>query len=84
MGETGWMFCFFYIVFATGFVFQFKDFQALGLSPEGLLTAVFQMDLGSEQLQFLEFNLRKSCGALLLQTFLPIGELIWDLISNLF
>lgn len=76
MGETGWMFCFFYIVFATGFVFQFKDFQALGLSPEGLLTAVFQMDLGSEQLQFLEFNLRKSCGALLLQTFLPIGFML--------
>lgn len=62
------IFTFFYIVFTISFVFQFKEFSAIGLSPENLLSSV----LISEELRFVHHHMIKSSGTLVIHSLMPV------------
>jgi len=64
------MFNAFYAIFALGFLLQFKEFYSFGLSPENLLSSWIQC---SEDTQMVEFQLRRSCAALMTHSSLPLG-----------
>jgi hypothetical protein len=61
------LFSLFYFLFTMGFIFQFREFSAVGLSPENLLSRI----LHSEELQFLQFHITKSSGTLVLHASMP-------------
>ena len=61
------IFTIFYIVFTISFVFQFKEFAAIGLSPENLLSSV----LISEELRFVHHHMIKSSGTLVIHSLIP-------------
>lgn len=69
--SAGAVFSIFYGLFCTGFIFQFKEFTGLGLSPDNLLSSY----LGSEDFKFIEFHLRKTAGTALLHASLPAGNI---------
>jgi len=68
------VFSIFYFVFSLGFVFQFKEFIGLGLTADNLLS--FRDWVGSEEISFIQYNLRKTSGNLILYALLPLGYLL--------
>jgi len=72
---SGSLFCFsaFYAIFCTGFVFQFKEFAGIGLSPENLLISLTPVEDMSDQTKWIEFQMKLSAFTLLLHSLLPLG-----------
>ena len=66
------IFTFFFIVFTISFVFQFKEFSAIGLSPENLLSSV----LISEELRFVHHHMIKTSGTIVIHSLLPAVFLV--------
>ncbi len=61
------LFSLFYFLFSMGFVFQFREFSAIGLSPENLLTRV----LPFEEIDFLRHHVIRSAGTLQIHAWIP-------------
>ncbi|XP_023344212.1 transmembrane protein 129 [Eurytemora carolleeae] len=68
------VFSLFYFIFCIGFVYQSKEFVGLGLSPENILS--IKDWVGSEEMDFVNFQIRRSCGTFILHSLLPFGYLI--------
>lgn len=68
------VFTLFYVVFSLGFAYQSKEFVGAGLSPENILS--FRDWIGSEELRFVDYHIRRTAGTLLLNSFLPLGYLM--------
>lgn len=68
------VFSLFYIVFSLGFVYQFKEFVGAGLSPDNLLSIGDW--IGSEEIRFVDYHIRRTAGTLVLHSFLPLGYLM--------
>lgn len=66
------IFTIFFIVFTISFVFQFKEFSAIGLSPENLLSSV----LISEELRFVHHHMIKTSGTIVIHSLLPAVFLV--------
>jgi len=69
--SSGILFTIFYFLFCLGFVYQAKEFIGFGLSPEILLGLGDWV--GAEEITFIEFQLRKTSGTLVLYALLPLG-----------
>ena len=61
------LFSLFYFLFSMGLIFQFKEFAAIGLSPENLLSSI----LISEELRFVHHHMIKSSGTLVIHSLIP-------------
>lgn len=59
-----------YLVFAVCFVFTPDEMRSAGLTVQSLLAAW----LGSEDVAFVQYHLRRSTGTLLAHSLLPLGE----------
>lgn len=59
-----------YVVFAVCFVFTPDEMRSAGLTVQSLLAAW----LGSEDVAFVQYHLRRSTGTLLVHSLLPLGE----------
>ena len=67
--DVGSVFTLFYCLFCTGFILQFGEFASVGLSPENLLQRFIKC---SEEIQPIEFHMRKSAYTLILHASLPM------------
>ena len=65
------LFTLFYILFCAGFVLQFREFSGLGLSPEAMLSSWISC---TEDMQIIEFNMRRCAATVVLQAALPVGK----------
>jgi len=63
------IFSIFYSVFCTGFLCQFREFRGSGLSPEALLATGDW--LGSEQIRFLRYHMKRTAGTFVIHSLLP-------------
>merc|ERR1711997_210479 len=77
------LFTLFYVLFCFCFVFQSKEFSSAGLSPENLLCLMGWLGhrqgedgSGSEELKFLNYNIRKTAGTIVIHAVLPLVYLI--------
>ena len=57
----------------SGFIFQFREFDSAGLSPEALLT--YNDWIGSEEVRLFMFHMKRTAGTLVLQSLLPLTYL---------
>ena len=58
----------------AGFVYQSKEFASAGISPESLLT--YNDWIGSEEIHFFRYHMKRTVGSLVLHSFLPFGYLL--------
>jgi len=65
------IFSIFYTIFCTGFLYQAKEFASAGISPEGFLS--FRDWIGSEEIRFFQYHLKRTTGTLVLHSLLPLG-----------
>lgn len=68
------IFSIFYFIFCLGFVYQSREFNSAGLSPEALLT--YNDWIGSEEIRFFSYHMKRTAGTLVLQSLLPLGYLV--------
>jgi len=68
------LFSLFYFIFSLGFVYQSKEFASAGISPESLLT--YNDWIGSEEIHFFRYHMKRTVGSLVLHSFLPFGYLL--------
>lgn len=68
------IFSLFYFIFCIGFIFQFREFDSAGLSPEALLS--YNDWIGSEEVRFFSYHMKKTAGTLVLQSLLPLVHLL--------
>ncbi len=73
------VFSLFYGLFCAGLVLQFGEFASVGLSPENLLHALIRR---SEDLQPVEFHLRKSAFTVVLHASLPFGFVVGNAVAK--
>jgi len=67
------IFSIFYFIFSLGFIFQFREFDSAGLSPEALLG--YNDWVGSEEVRLFMFHMKRTAGTLVLQSLLPLTYL---------
>jgi len=65
------LFSLFFMVFCTGFLCQFREFRGAGLSPEAFLSIGDW--LGSEEIRFVRYHMKRTAGTLVLHSLLPIA-----------
>ena len=65
------IFSIFYFIFCLGFVYQSREFDSAGISPEALLT--YNDWIGSEDVRFFSYHMKRTAGTLVLQSLLPLG-----------
>jgi len=65
------VFTLFYAIFCTGFVCQFREFCGAGLSPESVLS--WGDWVGSEEIRFFHYHMKRTAGTLLIHSLLPLG-----------
>eukprot|EP00092_Neocalanus_flemingeri_P031314 GFUD01034010.1.p1 GENE.GFUD01034010.1~~GFUD01034010.1.p1 ORF type:complete len:413 (-),score=79.34 GFUD01034010.1:82-1263(-) len=65
------VFSLFYAVFCTGFIYQSKEFSGAGLSPEIFLS--YNDWIGSEELRFFNYHMKRTAGSMVLHSLLPAG-----------
>ena len=58
-----------------GFIYQSKEFSGAGLSPEAFLS--YNDWIGSEEVRFFSYHMKKTAGTLVLQSLLPLGDIIF-------
>merc|ERR550519_1797343 len=68
------LFSHFYAVFCTGFIYQSKEFSGAGLSPEVLLS--YKDWIGSEELRFFSYHMKRTAGTMVIHCILPAGYLL--------
>jgi len=74
MATSSAIFSIFYFIFCLGFVYQSREFRSAGISPEAILS--YNDWIGSEEVRFFSFNMKRTAGTLVLQSLLPFGYLI--------
>lgn len=67
------VFSVFYALFCTGFVYQSKEFIGAGITPENLLST--RDWVGSEEMRFIIYHLRRTAGTIIIHSFLPFWYL---------
>ena len=65
------IFSLFYFIFCLGFVYQSKEFDSAGLSPEAILS--YNDWIGSEEVRFFSYHMKRTAGTLVLHSMLPLG-----------
>ena len=70
------LFSLFYFLFSMGLIFQFKEFAAIGLSPENLLSSIPLTNLISEELRFVHHHMIKSSGTLVIHSLIPATYIV--------
>merc|ERR550519_190369 len=68
------LFSHFYAVFCTGFIYQSKEFSGAGLSPEVFLS--YNDWIGSEELRFFTYHMKRTAGSMVIHSLLPAGYLL--------
>jgi len=68
------VFSLFYAVFCTGFIYQSKEFSGAGLSPEIFLS--YNDWIGSEELRFFVYHMKRTAGSMVIHSLLPAGYLV--------
>jgi len=68
------VFSLFYAVFCTGFIYQSKEFSGAGLSPEVFLS--YNDWIGSEELRFFTYHMKRTAGSMVIHSLLPAGYLL--------
>jgi hypothetical protein len=68
------VFTLFYGLFCTGFVYQSKEFSGAGISPENFLS--YRGWMGSEEIRFVYYHLKRTAGTMIIHSFLPFVYLI--------
>lgn len=68
------VFTLFYSLFCTGFVYQSKEFSGAGITPENFLSCCDW--IGSEDIRFVHYHLKRTAGTILIHSFLPLGYLL--------
>jgi len=68
------VFSLFYAVFCTGFIYQSKEFSGAGLSPEIFLS--YNDWIGSEEMRFFSYHMKRTAGSMVLHSLLPAGYLL--------
>ena len=56
-----------------GFIYQSKEFSGAGLSPEIFLS--YNDWIGSEELRFFVYHMKRTAGSMVIQSLLPAGRL---------
>jgi len=68
------IFSIFYSIFCTGFIYQAKEFASSGFSPESILS--INDWIGSEEIRFFKYHIKRTCGTLVLHSLLPLGYFV--------
>lgn len=71
MATSSAIFSIFYFIFCLGFVYQSREFYSAGISPEAILS--YNDWIGSEEVRFFSYNMKRTAGTLVLQSLLPLG-----------
>ncbi len=69
--SSGVLFSIFYFLFSVGFVLQFREFRGAGISVENIFGAAINC---SEDVQLIEFHLRRTAFATLAHASIPVGK----------
>jgi len=67
------VFSLFYALFCTGFVYQSKEFSGAGITPENFLS--YRDWVGSEDMRFIIYHLKRTAGTFLIHSLLPFWYL---------
>ena len=60
-----------------GFIYQSKEFSGAGLSPEIFLS--YNDWIGSEEMRFFSYHMKRTAGSMVLHSLLPAGSLDYSL-----
>ena len=71
-----------YFVSTLGFIYQSKEFSGAGLSPEAFLS--YNDWIGSEELRFFNYHMKRTAGSMVIHSLLPAGILVLLLYSVLY
>ena len=69
--SSGVLFSIFYSLFSAGFVLQFREFVGAGVSVENLFSPFIRC---SEDVQLVEYHLRRTAMATVAHAALPMGQ----------
>jgi len=68
------VFSIFYFIFCLGFIYQSREFDSAGISPEAILS--YNDWIGSEEITFFSYHMKRTAGTLCLWSLLPLGYLL--------
>ena len=60
--------------YTLGFIYQSKEFSGAGLSPEVFLS--YNDWIGSEELRFFTYHMKRTAGSMVIHSLLPAGTLV--------